>query len=72
MRQLPIDPTADVLASEYMRQLRIIGIRKAARQNILDLYQNREKRLRMAACARAAGKRDALDQIVHLVEQYCK
>lgn len=42
------------------------------RQNILDLYQNREKRLRMAACARAAGKRDALDQIVHLVEQYCK
>lgn len=37
MRQLPIDPTADVLASEYMRQLRIIGIRKAARQNILDL-----------------------------------
>ena len=42
------------------------------RQNILDLYQNREERLRMAACARAAGKRDALDQIVHLVEQYCK
>lgn len=37
MRQLPIDNTADVLASEYICQLRISGIRKAARQNILDL-----------------------------------
>lgn len=37
MRQLPIDTTADVLASEYVRQLRISGIRKIARQNILGL-----------------------------------
>lgn len=40
-------------------------------QNILDLYQHSEKRVKMAECARQAGKRDSLDQIIELVEQYC-
>lgn len=41
-------------------------------QNIMDLYQQPEKRNRMAACARDAGKRDSLDFIVRLVEEYCQ
>lgn len=45
---------------------------KLLSQNILDLYQHGEKRAQMAECARSAGKRDALDQIIRLVEQYCQ
>lgn len=41
-------------------------------QNILDLYEHPEKREAMAAGARKAGKRDALDEIVRLVEEYCR
>ena len=44
---------------------------KLLSQNILDLYQNREIRAQMAECAQKAGKRDALAQIIRLVEQYC-
>lgn len=41
-------------------------------QNIMEFYQQPEKRKNMAACARNAGKRDSLDQIVQLVEEYCQ
>jgi UDP-N-acetylglucosamine--N-acetylmuramyl-(pentapeptide) pyrophosphoryl-undecaprenol N-acetylglucosamine transferase len=40
-------------------------------KNILDLYQHPDKRNRMAECAQNAGKRDALEEIIRLVEQYC-
>ena len=40
-------------------------------EHILELYQNTEKRNTMAQNAYAIGKRDALDQIVSLVEQQC-
>ena len=39
-------------------------------QNILDLYQNKDKREKMAENARSIGKRDALNQIIQLIEQY--
>lgn len=45
---------------------------KLLSQNILDLYQHAEKRLEMGKCAQQAGKRDSLDQIIQLVEQYCQ
>ena len=41
-------------------------------QNIMDFYQHPEKRDRMAVCARNTGKRNSLDQIVRLVEEYCQ
>ncbi len=41
-------------------------------QNIKELYQNLDKRDRMAVNARNAGKRDSLDQIVRLIEQNCQ
>lgn len=41
-------------------------------QNIMELYQQPEKRKQMAAHARNAGKRDSLDQIIQLIEQNCR
>lgn len=41
-------------------------------QNILSLCQNTEKRQQMAACARRAGNRDALQKIICLVEACCQ
>ena len=41
-------------------------------QKIMEFYQQPEKRNKMAAGAREAGKRDSLDQIVRLVEEYCQ
>ncbi len=41
-------------------------------QNIMTLYRQPEKRNKMVDCARSAGKRDALDDIIRLIENYCQ
>ena len=40
-------------------------------EHILTLHQDKETRMHMADKSRAMGKRDALDQIVQLIEQQC-
>ncbi len=40
-------------------------------KKIMELYQQSEKRKQMAVCAYHAGKQDALDQIIQLIENYC-
>lgn len=40
-------------------------------QNILDLYQNKDKRISMAENAKNMGKPDSLNKIICLVEEYC-
>ncbi len=40
-------------------------------EHILALYKDSEKRKHMTAQSQAIGKRDALDQIVQLIEQQC-
>ncbi len=45
---------------------------KLLSQNILDLYQNQGKKgHKWRNVPKKAGKRDALAQIIRLVEQYC-
>ncbi len=41
-------------------------------QNIMELHRQPAKRKQMADCAANAGKKDALDQIIQLIEEYCK
>ena len=41
-------------------------------QNIINLHSQPETRKQMAVNAQNAGKRDALDEIVRLIEEYCQ